>query len=270
MSDTSAQHVRDVLAAIGPRIDGRPLVILLDVDGTLAPIAPRPEDARVPDETTRVIGELAAMPDVHVALVSGRAASDSARMVAVLGIWALGNHGLERRSPRGEVVPAQTVAEWEPRVTAAAHSLRALVREIPGALVEDKRWTLSLHYRLVDDAAVPALVQSARRVAAEAGLRVTEGKKVVELRPPIAIDKGTAAVALAEELGGFDGSGAVFFAGDDRTDEDAFRALRARSPRAVTVRVCNERIDTSAEFRLEDPPALRELLAAVARRATNR
>ena len=270
MSDARTQHVSDVLAAIGTRVDGRPLVVLLDVDGTLAPIAPRPEDARVPAETTSVIAALAAAPEVHVALVSGRAASDSARMVPVPGLWALGNHGMERRSPDGNVLPAPEVAEWEDRVAAAARELGAVARQTAGALVEDKRWTISLHYRLVDDAAVPALVQSARRVAADAGLRVTEGKKVVELRPPVAIDKGTAAVALAEELGGFTGSGTVFFAGDDRTDEDAFRALRARSPRAVTVRVCNERIETAAEFRLEEPAALRELLAGVARRATKR
>ena len=270
MSDTGARRVRDVLAGIGSRIDGRPLVILLDVDGTLAPIAPRPEDARVPAETTGVIAELAAAPAVHVALVSGRAASDSARMVPVPGLWALGNHGMERRSPDGVVVPAAAVAGWEDRVAAAAAALDPFVRQTPGALVENKRWTLSLHYRLVDDAAVPALVQAARRVATDAGLRMTEGKKVVELRPPVDIDKGTAAVALAEELGGFTGSGAVFFAGDDRTDEDAFRALRARSPRAVTVRVCGEPIESAAEFRLEEPRELRELLSAVALRAAKR
>lgn len=270
MSAPTAQRARDVLEAIGGRLDGRPLVILLDVDGTLAPIAPRPEDARVPDETTSVIATLAACPGVHVALVSGRAAGDAARMVPVKGLWTLGNHGMERRSPDGVVRPAPGVAEFEARVAAAARALAPAVRDTPGALVEDKRWTLSLHYRLVDDAAVPALMESARRVADDAGLRVTQGKKVMELRPPVAIDKGTATVGLAEELGGFAAAGTVLFAGDDRTDEDAFRALRARSARAVTVRVCGDPGETAAEFRLGDPPALYELLLAVARRATQR
>lgn len=270
MNGTHPQRVDDVVAAISARMDGRPLLIMLDVDGTLAPIAPRPEDARVPDETISVIAKLAAARGVHVALVSGRAATDSARMVRVPGIWALGNHGMERRSPDGTVTPAREVAGFEGSVAAAAQALEAVTSGTPGALVENKRWTLSLHYRLVGDAAVPALIESARRTAAETGLRVTEGKKVVELRPPVAIDKGSAAVALAEELGAFAGDGVVFFAGDDRTDEDAFRALRARSTRAITVRVCGETIETSAEFRIAGLEALRELLSVIAQRATTR
>lgn len=258
----------EVAAAIAGRVEGRPLVIMLDVDGTLAPIAPRPEDARVPEATRRAVAALSVVPGVHVALVSGRSADDSARMVNLPGLWVLGNHGMERRSPDGIVVPEPAAAAYEAVVAAAARSLEPLASATPGAFVENKRWTISFHYRLVDEADVPALVASARRVATETRLRLTEGKKLVELRPPIAIDKGTATVALAEELGAFHGAGNVLFAGDDRTDEDAFLALRERSPRAITVKVGDEPWQSSAEFRLDGPDDLRELLEQIAQTAT--
>lgn len=257
----------EVVAAIGTRLDRRPLAVLLDVDGTLAPIAPRPADARVPEETRRVVQALVTLPGVHVAAVSGRAASDSARLVGVPGIWVLGNHGMETQSPDGALHADPDAQRFDGAVASAARELERLARETSGALVENKRWTLSFHYRLVDERSVAALVAAAREIGESAGLRVTEGKKVVELRPPVAVDKGTASVALVERVGALDG-GAVLFAGDDNTDEDAFRALRERAPGAVTVRIGPAGVETAAEFRLESPQELRDLLAAVASRAS--
>jgi alpha,alpha-trehalase len=143
-------------------------------------------------------------------------------------------------------------------------------RAVPGAIVEDKRWTLSLHYRLVEAGAVPGLVAHAREVADATGLRVTEGKKIVELRPPITVDKGTAAVAFAERDGALRDDASALYAGDDRTDEDAFRQLRERSSRAVTVRILgtDDRSEerTHAEFALASPDELRQVLEWLAAR----
>jgi len=85
------------------RLDGSPLVLLLDVDGTLAPIAPRPEDAEVPAATRRVLEALVARPGVHVVVVSGRSAADARRLVGVPGTWTIGNHGIETIVPDGTI-----------------------------------------------------------------------------------------------------------------------------------------------------------------------
>jgi trehalose-phosphatase len=261
----TATGLSAIVSAIGSRLDGRPLVIMLDVDGTLAPIAPRPADARVPVETRRVIERLSAAPEVHVALVSGRAAADAMALVGVDHLWALGNHGLEFHSPDGNVEVDQAAQPYGAALDRAARSIDAIAREVEGALVEDKQWTMSLHYRLVDERFVAPMLARARAVAAREGLRVTEGKKVMEVRPPVAIDKGTASVRLAERLGAFAPGAAAFFAGDDRTDEDAFRALRARSADVVTVRVGDEG-ETAAEFTVAGTDALRDVLVAIVER----
>jgi trehalose 6-phosphate phosphatase len=254
----------ELIAAMGHRLDGRPFVVMLDVDGTLAPIAPRPEDARVPAETRAVIQRLASAADVHVALVSGRAADDAMTLVGVENLWALGNHGIELRTPEGMVEADAAVQPFEQGIANAARELESIAGGVDGALVEDKRWTVSLHYRLADQVKVPALLDRARTVAEKAGLRVTDGKKVMEVRPPVAIDKGTASVRLASRLGAFAPGGACLFAGDDRTDEDAFRALRDQSSEAVTIRVGVT--ETAAEFCVDDTDAFRDLLSAIATR----
>jgi trehalose 6-phosphate phosphatase len=108
----------------------------------------------------------------------------------------------------------------------------------------------------------PRVAAAARAAAARFGLRAGDGKQVVELRAPVAVDKGTAGVALARLLGGDAPGAAVLAAGDDVTDEDLFRRARAELPRAVTVRV-GDAAATDAEYRVDDPPAVAALLAAV-------
>lgn len=252
----------DDLAAIVPRLAGSPLVILLDVDGTLAPIAERPEDAVVPSDTRQVIAGLARLAGVRIALVSGRAAADALRMVALSGLAAAGNHGFELVGGDGESRVHPAAAPYLSAVRAAAADLREALGAVDGAQVEDKGPTVSVHYRRVDPAQAGAVRDAARQAAARHGLRTGEGKLVVELRPPVEVHKGTAVLALAEELGAAEPSASLLFAGDDVTDEDAFHALRGAHPRAITVHVGTS-THTAAEFSLPDPPAVRALLAAV-------
>jgi trehalose-phosphatase len=264
---------------VAERLAGSPLVVMLDVDGTLAPIAPRPEDATVPRETSRVVAALAALRHVRVALVSGRAAADARRMVGVANVWVIGNHGFEVVSPDGGELSRPELEHWRSAVARAARQIAPLLEPVRGVLLEDKRWTLSIHYRLAEPAVVPRLIESVERAAAPLGLLVTRGKMVLEVRPDVRLDKGTAVLRLATELGALpsgDGGlaavsvvneeaagvrGSAVFVGDDRTDEDAFRALRARSARPVTVRVTHgEEMTTAAEFSVEDPAAVRVFL----------
>lgn len=246
---------------IAARLDGRPLLLLLDVDGTLAPIVPRHDEAAVPDATRRVLAALVRRAGVHVALVSGRAARDAARIAGVHGVWVIGNHGFEVESPDGLVHPDPRAEGVPESMAEAARRVAPRIAQWPGVLLEDKRWTLSIHYRLADPAVLPALSAVVEDAARALGLRVTSGKKVLEVRPPIAIDKGSAVTALAQRLHALEGEATAVFLGDDVTDEDAFRALRSRSTRAVTVRVTHgEDVETAAELVVRDPEAVREFL----------
>jgi trehalose 6-phosphate phosphatase len=247
------------VADVRARLTGDPCVVMLEVDGTLAPIAPRPEDAAVPAETQRVVAALSTRDTVQVALVSGRSAGDARRLVSVSNVWVIGNHGAEVVSPTGEATVNPQVAPYEMTMARVRATLARLLEPVAGVIVEDKRWTLSVHYRQVDPHVVPRLQATVQHVAQESGLALHDGKMVLEVRPPVRVDKGTAVFSLAQRLGALGDDAALLFVGDDRTDEDAFRMLRHRVPRAVTVRV-GDPAETVAEFVVPDPPAVRALL----------
>lgn len=251
--------------ALRGRLSGHPLLILLDLDGTLSPIVPRPEYAIVPHASQRVLRELAALPGAHVAIITGRAVEDARRLVCVDDVWIIGNHGLEIAPPNRPATPRDDVARFADRIAAAALRCQDIADREPGVIVEDKRWTLSVHYRLVHPHIVPRLSAAVTQIASDLGLRVTHGKEVLELRPFIEVDKGTAAVDLASTLHALQSGASLLCAGDDRTDEDAFRALRAAQPACVTVRVGADTSDsaTAAEFWVLDTEAMRELLEEV-------
>jgi trehalose 6-phosphate phosphatase len=251
--------------AVALRLGGTPLSILLDVDGTLAPIAPRPGQAKVPAATCTALENLIAIPDAHVAIVTGRSVKDARRMVPLKGLGVIGNHGFEALGEAGEVVSEPAAQKYLSVVRAAQGKLAHLPKEIHGVVLEDKAWTLSVHYRLAERPAIKRITETVEQLAKELGLRVTRGKEVLELRPPLDVNKGTAAVIWVKRLG-LSSSASVLYIGDDRTDEDAFRELRAAFPRAVTIRVGSpdHGETTSAEFRVETPSEVKDFLVALA------
>ncbi len=237
----------------------RPLALCLDIDGTLAPIAPRPDDARTPEPTLRTLGRLAAHPGVHVALVTGRAPADARALVPVPGLWVVGNHGAETLAPDAaepEVDPA--VATYAPALDRLATELAPLA-QTPGVLVENKRWSISLHTRLCAPDTRAAVVDEARALGDAEGLRVDAGKAVLEFKAPVAVDKGTATLALLARWGATAGDARVLAAGDDATDEHLFLGLHDAVRAALTVRVGAD-VPTWAEYRVDDPPALAAFL----------
>jgi trehalose 6-phosphate phosphatase len=179
--------------------------VILDVDGTLAPIVDRPEDAHVPYETRTELERLRGRYGL-VACISGRSSADARRIVGVEGIEYVGAHGLEL-SPEA--------ADWRERLLGFARTV-----DWP---VEDKGVTLTFHWRQADDqeAAAERFAEVAARARA-AGIDARFGRKVLELRPPVHADKGTAVAAL---LDAHNLERAVYV-GDDTTDVDAFHALR--------------------------------------------
>jgi len=246
------------------RIAGRPAVVMLDVDGTLAPIAPHPSLASVPPDTRRLVAALASKDTVSVALVSGRAAHDARRLVAVENVWVVGNHGVELMDPDGDVTVDPDVARYGQQMARTALTLQPLLAPLRGVHLENKGWTLSVHYRAADEAIIPRLRAAVEGEVARNGLRMTLGKKIFEIRPPARIDKGTAVYRLARELGALGDDASLVFAGDDATDEDAFRILRLRVPRAVTIHVGDDPA-TAAEFTVGSTEDIRALLARITR-----
>ena len=200
--------------------------ILLDVDGVLAPIVERPEDALVPGDTR---AELERLRDRYavVACVSGRTSDDAERIVGVPGLVYLGSHGLEL---------APDAKRWEA-------TLRGFAAGVDWP-VEDKGLTVSFHYRGArDETAARADLEQVAERARTIGLRARFGRKVLELLPPIEADKGTAVRSLLEERG----LQRALYAGDDTTDLDAFAAI-GELELGVTIAVASA----------ESPPALRE------------
>ena len=245
----------------------RPLALCLDIDGTLAPIAPRPEDARTPEETLRLLDRLARHPHVRVALVTGRAPRDARALVPIEGLWIVGNHGAETLPPGAstpEVDPH--VAAYGPALERVAGALAPLA-DTPGVLVENKRWSVSLHTRLAPPDAVEGAIAEARALGEAEGLRIEAGKAVLEFKAPVAVDKGTATLALLARWGvtgpAADDRAAVLAAGDDTTDEHLFQALHDTVPTAYTVRV-GDHHPTWAEYRVDAPPGLAAFLADLA------
>jgi len=253
---------------LAARASRSPLLVALDIDGTLAPIAPTPAAASIPDETRRTLERLARAHDVHLAFVTGRAARDGRRLVDVPHSWTIGNHGIEMIDPTDALRVSALAEAFQPIVARAARLLAEPLDGMAGVFIEDKTWTLSVHVRLAARSDVPKVERALNDVARQLELRIIQGKEIFELRPPLAINKGTALIELATALGVSDHrgelGGSLLYAGDDRTDEDAFREIRARRWSAITVHVGEGiavgAVHTDAEYVLPDPPALRELL----------
>jgi len=220
--------------------------VLLDVDGTLAPIVARPELAAVPEETRAELHRLAGRYAL-VACVSGRPGEEAARLVGVDGIRYVGVHGLEL-APEAEAwrEPLREFAEldWPWRR-------------------EDKGLTVTFHYREAGDEA--AAREELKRVAVRAeaaGLRAHWGRKVLELRPPIEADKGTAVRELLQERS----LSRALYAGDDTTDLDAFRGLEGLQL-GIRVAVASEEgpgeLREAADLIVDSPQALLSVLRAL-------
>jgi trehalose 6-phosphate phosphatase len=201
------------------------LLVGLDFDGTLAPIVPRPADAALPAVTRPILEDLAARADTVVALISGRGLADLRSRVAIDGIHYAGNHGLEIEGPGTHRIHEEARATRD-LLTDVARRIEADTRGIDGAIVENKGLTLSVHYRMVspgEEERVRAAAHAA--VQGIAGVRASDGRKVVEIRPDVDWHKGRALRFLRDALLGEGSPAPVIFVGDDRTDEDAFREL---------------------------------------------
>jgi trehalose 6-phosphate phosphatase len=206
--------------------------ILLDIDGTLAPIVELASDAHVPERTRKLLIEIAKRYGV-VACVSGRRASEARAMVSVGTISYLGSHGAELlRAGWTEAVLDPTVESWMRRIQEFGREVDTTDLRRDRVRIEDKGTIVAFHWRGArDEDAARAVVDGIAARAEAAGFRTHWGRKVLEVRPPVRIDKGSGISAF---LNGADVD-AVMYVGDDRTDLDAFRMLdQMRQERRVS------------------------------------
>ncbi len=230
-------------------------LFLFDFDGVLAPIAPTPAEAQLKHSVRAILALLAKQKRTHVGVLSGRALSDVYSRVRLPHLYYGGNHGLEMKGPHWRwLYPIQ--AFWLKQIPRLAASLRRHLRGISGVIVENKERTISVHYRRVSpgnrslfrrrwQAAVanPALLE---------GGHIRRGKAVIEFRPLVQWNKGTALAYLKKRLK----ADLVVYVGDDYTDEDAFHVL---SRKDLGVRVGRTRA-SCAPYYLRSPQEVKRMM----------
>jgi len=231
---------------------GDQLAVFLDYDGTLTPIVSRPDQAVLMDSTQTILRTLAAK--IPVAILSGRELKDVRKRVAIDGIVYAGSHGFDIAGPCG--MRRQEAREFLPALDAAEKELREKLAGIAGALIERKCFSIAAHYRNVNESDFPKLERGVSEIATRhPKLRRIDGKKVYELLPNIDWDKGKAVLWLLEKLG-LERPNPLYI-GDDRTDEDAFRALEQRG---VGILVSEQPRPTAASYSLRDPSEVERFL----------
>ena len=258
------QYLFDVWNKVAHRLKSANHVLLLsDFDGTLIPIVDRPESAVIPPETGKLLRTLAKNRRYTVGVVSGRALADLRGKVDVEGIIYAGNHGLEIEG-FGSNFLEPIAEEMRPFFQMLNQALSATLRGIKGVFVEDKGLTLSVHYRSVDDTEEKKVMDAFSRVTdplhVTGRIRITQGKKVYEIRPPVDWDKGKAIawlIARCRETRGKSGALPIYL-GDDLTDEDGFKVIEKNN--GISIFVGGEGFQSVARYFLKSPEEVTELL----------
>jgi trehalose-phosphatase len=238
----------------------RPILLLLDYDGTLVPIRKTPALATLSGKMRDVLRHLADQPYIFLGVVTGRSLQDIKGMVMLKNIFYIANHGFQivfGRENWVHLVAQCSLPSMKKIFTALKNSLRC----IPGAMVENKLFTLSVHYRNLTRTPVNHVKKIVERTVRSFPelCRVTKGKKVIEIRPNVDWDKGYAIVKMLKMVN-LPNRPLVVYIGDDRTDEDVFKHFLRSS--AITIRVGrNNR--SSAKYYVKNTAEVKKLLESI-------
>ncbi|RLF16185.1 MAG: trehalose-phosphatase [Thermoprotei archaeon] len=198
--------------------------LMLDYDGTLTPIASRPEEAVLSGDVKALLRKLALSKWVKLAIISGRGLDQLKGLVGLEEAYYAGLHGMVIEGP-GLRFMVEGLDEARRAVEEVKDRLNDRLSGVPGVLIEDKGFSVAVHYRLVPRGYVKRVARELNAILASSeGLRALRGKKVVELLPDVDWDKGKAALLLLSKAGGTDR--VPVYVGDDETDEAAFKALK--------------------------------------------
>ncbi|MDT5009768.1 MAG: trehalose 6-phosphate phosphatase [Mycobacterium sp.] len=251
-------HYTEMADALGGRLPA----VCLDYDGTLSEIVPDADAARLVDGAAEALARLAQR--CPVAILSGRDLANVRDRVAVPGLWYAGSHGFESIAPDGSYRQNEDAAAAVPVLERAAGELREILADVGGSRVEHKRFAVAVHYRDVAADDVGEVVAGTHRVGRRHHLRVTNGRKVVELRPDVDWNKGTTLAWIREQIEQSRSVTPVYI-GDDLTDEDAFDAVAPPAGIGILVRHTEDGDRRSAaRYTLDDPEQVRELLDRLA------
>ena len=231
-------------------------LLILDFDGTLAKIAKTPQEVVLKKNTRDFLAVLSRSPRYKLAVVSGRSLKNLQSFFHIKNVIFAGNHGLELTGEKLSLpIQAKKARKLEALVWLLGEKLKEDFSRVPGILIEDKNYTLSLHYRNVPREYAPFFKQEVDRFRKEYAhwpLVWKEGKKVWEVRPGIKWDKGNMALYLSKHFP--DALPVVI--GDDVTDEDMFKALKHRG---ITIRV-GRSSRSAATYYLKSTKGVRKLL----------
>jgi trehalose-phosphatase len=233
----------------------RHLLICLDFDGTLTPIVEHPDRADLAAPMRQRLRDLAAKENISVAVLSGRQRTDIQARVSVPGLIYSGNHGLEISGP-GFIFIEPTAVHSRDELKKLVTDLTPQIQSVPGAFVEDKGLTLSVHYRQVAPAGWEEVRRRVHAVLTSSShpFVLTQGNMVFEIRPRVYWDKGAAVHWIKEQLNHQDAL--VVYLGDDVSDEDAFAVLSE----GITVKVGGPPETTAAQYHLEGPIEVEDFL----------
>ncbi|KAG6657539.1 probable trehalose-phosphate phosphatase H [Carya illinoinensis] len=247
---------------------GKQIVIFLDYDGTLSPIVDDPDRAFMSDAMRKTVRKLATC--FPTAIVSGRCRDKVYSFVRLTELYYAGSHGMDIIGPAkgfkykeggGCVVQFQAASKFLPMIDEVYKQLVEKTNATPGAQVEHNKFCVSVHFRRVEEKKWNELAKQVRSVLKEyPKLRLSQGRKVLEIRPTIKWDKGKALEFLLESLG-FANCTNVFpvYIGDDRTDEDAFKILREKG-QGFGILVSKFPKETSASYSLQEPDEVMDFL----------
>ena len=259
---TELPDALDCLDTIVRCANQRRIVVLLDFDGTITPIVSHPHDAVLTGSMRTTLKKLA---DVcPLAIISGRDALDVCQRVALSGIYCVGNHGFEIIAGGGERIIYQGGLEFLPQLDLAEYDLRAGLSDVMGCEVERKHFAVAVHYRnLSTQHTSEVRIRVDNIKAAHPRLRLTRGKKILELRPDTPWNKGSALNWLMQVMKLDPQRVFAVYVGDDDTDEDAFKVLKNRGV-GIAVAACRKH--TAARYRLSDVTDVQTFLTQLRQR----
>ena len=239
--------------------NGKSVAVFLDYDGTLTPIVASPELAILSEETRETLKQLA----MHctVGIISGRDRANVHQLVNVNSLFYAGSHGFDISGPQDWKIQHEIGIQFVPALDHAEAFLNERLHSVKGTLIERKKFSIAVHYRLVNPCDLEVVRIAVESVVSQHNnLRITEGKMVYDLQPRIEWDKGKALLWLLDSLNLAPNQVLPLYLGDDLTDENPFRVLQDKGVGGVGVVVEDTARITHATYRLNDTVEVHQFL----------